>query len=202
MIRRYFLAAFGVFAAAASARADIPLPSHLTYVKPQLAFEGIAEHADYVFCLRYLTFVGGPSGTPHTVIQVRDSKPFTLDCQRRLIDMQLLAIKKSDFENRSKDEKSLTWLTDKTEGVLAAEVDAPSTVAKKAAKTPPLSTYRVKLKEGKLAVESVSQPDDQESNSRGVLPNSIAGIALAVGLASLGLLLVRRRSTGRLQSDA
>jgi hypothetical protein len=162
-----------------------------------MAIEGIGEHADYVFCLRFITFVGGPGDTPHTVVQVRDSKPFILDCQRRLFDMKLLAIKRTDFEKRSKSEKSLTWLTDKTEGVLAAEVDAPSTVAPKKLKKPPLTTYRVKWKDGKLAVETVSAPKIEETNSGGVLPNSMAGLALAAGLASLGLLFARRRNAGR-----
>jgi hypothetical protein len=204
MNRRFFWAAISaavltttLLSPAGVARADIPLPGHLTYIHPQMAFEGIAEQPDYVYYLRYLTFTGGPGGIPHSTIEVRDSKPFVLNCQRRLFDMKLLAIKRADFEKRSKAERSLDWLTDKAEGVLAVEVESPSTVAPKAAKQPPLTTYRVKWKDGKPAVEVVSRAKDQEANSGSVLPNSMAGLALAAGLASLGMLIMRRRNTAR-----
>jgi hypothetical protein len=197
MNQRHLLVALTLLLSAASARADHAIPDYLTYVQPEMAFDGIAEQADYVFCLRYRTYEGGDKGVRHSVIRIRDSKPFVLDCNRRLEDMKLLAINRTDFEKRSKSEKSLTWLTEKTEGVLAAEVDPPSTKALKKAEKPPLTTYRVKLKDGKLAVETVSRPKVEETNSGGVLPNSMAGLALAAGLASLGLLFVRRRNTRR-----
>ena len=38
------------------------------------------------FILRYKTFSGGPARVPYTVVEVKDSKPFTLKLQRRLFD--------------------------------------------------------------------------------------------------------------------
>jgi hypothetical protein len=200
MHRRYFLAVIATLTAASAARADIPLPDHLTYVDPQVAFDGIAENPDYVFYLRYLTFNGGPGNTPHTVVEVRDSKPFVLQTERRLMGMKLLAMKRTEFAKLANGQKSLDWLTDKTEGVLAAEFDEPSTVAPKKAKKPPLSTYRVQVKNGKLEVELVARTKLEETNSGGVLQNSMAGLALAGALASLGLLIMRRRNASRPQA--
>jgi len=196
MNRRFTLAAIAALAMASTVRADIPLPDHLKYADPQVSFDGVAAHPDYVFHLRFLTFNGAPS-VPYTVVEVPDSKPFLLKLQRRLSNMQLLAMKRTDFAKRARNEKSIAWLTDKTEGVLAAEVDEPTTVVLKTAKEPPQATYRVQLKDGKLEVEVVQRTKSPEANAGRVLPNSMAGVALAAGLASLGMLIVRRRNAGR-----
>ena len=58
----------------AAVRADIPLPKTHKYVDPRVRFEGIDTHADYVFYLRYLTFTGGPSGVPHTTVEVNGKR--------------------------------------------------------------------------------------------------------------------------------
>jgi hypothetical protein len=55
----------------------------------------------------------------------------------------------------------------------------------------------VRMKDGKLEVETATRTKIQESNSRGVLQNSMAGLALAGALASLGVLIARRRNAGR-----
>jgi hypothetical protein len=197
MHRCYFLAVLAAFLPASAARADIPLPDHLHYVDPEIRFDGPAENPDYIFHLRYLTFTGAPGGTPYTVVEVRDSKPFLLNTERRLTDMKLLAMKRTEFTKLATGQKSLDWLSDKTEGVLAAEVDEPSTVAPKKAKKPPLSTYRVQVKNGKLELELIARTKLEETNSGGVLQNSMAGLALAGALASLGVLIARRRNAGR-----
>jgi hypothetical protein len=196
MLRRFIASLLVALVSESVARADIPLPDHLKYADPEMTFGGIAEHPDYVFHLRFHTYNGNPDSTPYTVVEIPNSKPFPLKLQRRLGDMKLLAMKRTDFAKRAKDEKSLAWLTDKTEGVLAAEVEEPTTVVLKTAKKPPQATYKAQLKNGKLEVELVSRTKDPEANAGSVLPNSMAGLALAAGLASLGMLIVRRRKAG------
>ena len=73
--------------------ADIPLPSNQEYVQPTVQFTGIDELKDYVFQLRYLTFTGAPTGIPHRYATVASSKAFTLNAQRRVGDVQLLAMR-------------------------------------------------------------------------------------------------------------
>src|SRR5688572_19381496 len=98
MNRRFALAAIAALGLAASARADIPLPDNLKYADPQVAFEEVGKHPEFVFYLRYLTSNGGPSGVPHRLLPVKDSKPFGLNAERRLFEMQLLAMDRKEFE--------------------------------------------------------------------------------------------------------
>src|ERR1700680_2278567 len=78
-------------------RADIPLPPDIKYVDPRVSFEGVDKYPDQVFFLRYLTFTGGPGRTPYTLVEVKDTKPFNLNAQRRLINVQLLTMKRDDY---------------------------------------------------------------------------------------------------------
>ena len=114
---------------ASAVLADLPLPKNIKYVDPRVSFQGIEKNFDYVFYLRYLTFVGGPASVPHTLVEVKNSNAFNLNCQRRLMDMKLLALDRKEFDKRAKNDPSLKWLTHETEGVLWAEVSPPSTTA-------------------------------------------------------------------------
>jgi hypothetical protein len=192
MGRTFTLAAVCSLLIVSAASADLPLPKDIKYVDPRVRFEGIDAHADYVFHLRFLTFVGGPNGVPYTVIEVKDAKPFNLNAQRRLINMQLLAVERKEFEKRAKDEPSLKWLTDKTEGVLAAKVVSPSTTAPISIKEVPVTTYRVTLQDGKLKVELVEDKKRGQAAPFGSWPNVAFGVVSALSLAWFGIWFVRR----------
>ena len=70
------------------AHADLPLGDKYTYTQPTIQFPGVEEHRDYVFCVRYQTFFGGPTGVS-SYTQVNDSEPFVLQASRRIIDMRM-----------------------------------------------------------------------------------------------------------------
>ncbi len=181
---------------ASTATADVPLPPDLHYVDPSVRLEGVDQYPDYVFHLRYLTFTGAPT-VPYRVIEVKSSKAFPLNAERRLSDMRLLALKRDVFERRKKADPSLAWLNDKTDGVLEALVDAPSTVAPKN-KPVPVTAYRVLLKDGKLTAEMLETAEDkQKSLVVGGWPTLISGLGLSAACAAIGLWIVRTRSTWR-----
>jgi hypothetical protein len=177
-------------------QADIPLPPNLQYVDPVVSFEGIAKLVpEYEFRLRYLTFVGGPNGVPYTYKKVSGDGGFALGASRRLMDMQLLGLKRDEFQRREKEDPSLRWLNDKTPGVLAAEVSSPSTVAERG-RPVPAAQYRVSLKDGKLTVERIEEAE-KKAGAASPWATWIAGIALSLGIAGLGLWLSRGVRAGR-----
>lgn len=193
MYRAVVFACAFAFMSAATVSADVPLPKDLKYVDPRVSFEGIDKQGDYVFYLRFLTFSGGPGNTPHTLMEVKDAKPFNLNAQRRLFDMSLLAMERKEFDKRKADDASLKWLTDKTPGVLKASITPPATTAPANIKEVPVTTYKVSLKEGKLAVEQVKDSKDGKRSDAGPLPTWGFGLVLAFSIAGLGLWFARRR---------
>lgn len=193
MIRALALVFVGSLVFVSVASADIPLPRDLTYIDPRVRFEGIDKYPDQVFYLRFLTFTGGPGGVPYKLVAVKDTKDFALGAQRRLINMQLLALERKEFEKRAKEDSSLKWLTDKSEGVLAARVNTPSTTARRNEK-PPVTTYRVTLEDGKLKVEQVQSKKTSDATPIRAVPMVAVGLALTVSLSWLGIWLVRRRN--------
>ncbi len=183
-----------IMSAASVALADIPLPKDLKYVDPRVRFEGIDKQPAFVFHLRFLTFTGGPAGAPFRLIEVKDEKPFNLKAERRLINMSLLAMDRKEFAKRAKEDPSLKWLTDKTDGVLKSAITPPSTVGSVNLKEVPITTYRVTLKDGKLAAELVKDDKRSEAAPDGPLPLwALAGV-FAFSLAGLGIWFARRRS--------
>jgi hypothetical protein len=177
---------------ALAAWADVPLPKDIKYIDPRVKFERVKDHADQVFHLRFLTFSGGPSGIPYRVMEVKDSEPFNLNAQRRLYDMKLLAMDRKEFEKRAKDDPSLKWLTDKTEGVLSVAVSPPSTTASVKVKEAPVTTYRVNLKEGKLSAERVGEGKRTDAGPTGLLPVWAFGIIASLSVAWFGIWYSRR----------
>lgn len=175
------------------ASADIPLPGNLKYIDPRVQFEGIDQLPDHVVYLRFLTFTGGPGGVPHRLMPVKDSKPFALNAQRRLFDMSLVALDRKEFEKRAKEDPTLAWLTDKTEGALVAKIQAPPTTGPALLKEAPVSTYRVQLKDGKLSAEMVKAEKSGQANPSGLLPLWAVGILSATGFAWFGVWMARRR---------
>jgi hypothetical protein len=173
-----------------SASADIPLPKDQKYIDPRVKFEGTDKYPDQVFYLRFLTFTGGPANTPPTLIEVKDSNVFPLGAQRRLLNMQMLAMDRKEFDKRAKDSPPSKWLNDKAEGVLAATVPAPSTVVPASVKEAPINSYRVTLTDGKLKVELL------EIKKSGAAPASNSpwalGVVVAVSFAWFGLWFARR----------
>lgn len=172
-----------------SASADIPLPKDLKYVDPVVSFEGLDKLPDHVFFLRFLTFTGGPSGTPHKLIEVKNGRPFNLNAQRRLTDMSLLALDRKTYEAKAKDAPAAKWLTDKTEGVLKATVPTPATTAPASLKEVPVTPYRVTLTEGKLRVEQIAV---KKTGAAPMGSGWLVGVALALSFAWFGLWFVRR----------
>lgn len=191
MDHKLALALAGSLLLAAVSSADVPLPKNLKYVDPRVRFEGIDKLPDQVVFLRYLTFSGGPANVPYKVVQVKDDKPFNLNAQRRLSNMQLLALDRKEFDKRAKDDPSLKWLTDKTEGVQHAAVATPSTTAPANSKEVPVTTYRVVFKDGKLAVEVVEDKKRSEAPA-GLAPVWVLGIVASVSLAWFGIWFTRR----------
>ncbi len=189
MFRAALFACVVGFMSAAAVSADVPLPKDLKYIDPRVSFEGIDKQGDYVFYLRYLTFAGGPAGVPHTLVEVKDAKPFNLNAQRRLFDMSLLAMERKEFAKRKQDDASLKWLTDKTPGVLKATITPPSTTAPASVKEAPVTTYRISIKDGKLSAEVVK---DAKRSDAGPLPGWGFGLVLAFSIAGLGIWFARR----------
>jgi hypothetical protein len=188
-------AAAAVLVLASRSGADVPLPKDLKYVAPRVAFEGVEQHPDYVFHLRFLTFNGGPVGVPYTTVEVKNDKAFVLAVERRVLDFQLLALERKEFEKRAKADASLKWLTEKAEGVLAVALPTPSTVGKVTDTEVPVTTYRVAIKDGKLTGErggGGAKGAAPGRSSSALVPGWAVGIIAAAGLAWLGLWWTRR----------
>ncbi len=195
MLRATLLAFVFTLLAASVASADVPLPKNLKYVDPRVSFDGVEKHKDHVFYLRFLTFSGGPANIPHRLVEVKDSKPFNLKAQRRLINMSLLAMERKEFDKRAKDDPSLKWLTDKAEGVLAAAINSPATTGPANAKEVAVTTYRVALKDGALSAPMVKNTERSDATPAGLMPMWLFGLISALSLSSLGIWAARRRRT-------
>lgn len=174
--------------------ADIPLPPNFKYVIPRVRFDGVKKHADYVFTLRFETEGRAPNSRHHGLIVVNDDTPFDFNVQR-IFGMSLLAMERKEFSKRVKEDPSLKWLTDETDGVLRASVSPPSTTGSVKDKEVPVTAYKVLLKDGKLTVElqkADKARSDAAPDSR--LPQVAFGIFSALSLALLGVWFVRRPS--------
>jgi hypothetical protein len=185
MIRTAMLSCFLVLTLAQAARADIPLPFYNSYVKPWVRFEGIEDHPDHVFYLRFLTFSGGPSGLPHQLIEIKNSDAFDPHLQRRISDMSLLVMSRSEFAKRASEDASLLWLNKETDGALNLPLLPPATVAWIISDSTPVTTYRVSLSGRRPSVEKLAPEWTW-------LQLSIGGAA-AISLTLLGIWLFRRR---------
>jgi hypothetical protein len=194
MRRLTLLALCLALAAASLASADVPLPPDVKYVTPRVRFEGIDKYADYVFFLKYYSGQGNPFASPPKYIEVKNTEAFDMTGGRRIVNVQLFAVAREDAAKLQAKDASLAWLSDKTPGVVVASVIAPSTTAPASVKEVAVTTYRVKLEEGKLTVEKL--PADKkrtEAPAGDRLPLAIIGTALAASLALFGLWLARRR---------
>jgi hypothetical protein len=176
--------------------ADIPLPSNLKYIDPRVQFQGIEDYPDHIFYLRFKTFSGGPGGDSR-LIKVKDSQPFPLNAQRRLMYMSLLAMDRKKFTQRAQEDPGLTWLKGESKDVLSALVQEPSTVAPASITKSPVTSYRVSLKDNKLSVERL--PDDQAIAGGGAWLDARWGIGIGQFgcLAGLGVWFARRGQRSR-----
>lgn len=187
MFRTATLACCLVVTLTAVVRADVPLPPHVKYVKPWLRFEGIEDYPDHVFFLRFLTFSGGPSGAPHTLIEIKNSESFDPHFQRRLSDVSLLVMERREFEKRASQDSSLKWLHEPTNGVNRTPLEHPEATAWFFDESGPVTTYRVILNGGQPIVETF--------HPIGGTIRLCLGIAAAIALVVLGMWLYRRRKT-------
>lgn len=170
------------------AMADVPGPPHLKHVDPIVCFEGVEQHPEYVFFLRFLTYNGGPSNVPYRLEKISNSNPFNLLSAPRLGNMQLLAMSREEFEKRVEGDSSLAWLNDKTDGVLVANLPTASNTVSILVWQTPVTTYRVTLADGHLSAWLVS-----ETAPAAVLASWAAGLAALLALAWLGIRFARRR---------
>lgn len=190
-----FAACVTVLLAASSLRGDIPLPPNLQYVDPVVKFEGVAKLPDYEFRLRFTSFSGAPTGI-YSYLVVPDSKAFNLNAARRLGPMQLLALKRDEFQRLEKEDPSLKWLTADTPNVLAAEVPSPSTVGP-AGKPAPVTSYRVSLQNGKLSVEPIVEKTTEKVGAATPWATWVSGVAISLACGGFGLWTVRNRRAPR-----
>jgi hypothetical protein len=199
MLYRSITAAVLVACAASFECADVPLPPNQKYIDPRVQFEGVGKYEDQVFVLKFNTGSGNPFAGPPVYLDVKNSEPFNLNAQRRLVNMELFAVERKEYE-KHKNEPKKDWLTTKTAGVLSAGINAPGTVAPADQKEVPVTRYRVEISDGKLKVEKAAtekkQSDASPAEPRSSLanvPSLAVGVALALSMATFGLWLVRRR---------
>lgn len=177
---------------ASTSLADIPLPKDLKRIEPRVSFEGIEKYPDYVFFLRFSSSPGNPIGAPHTLLPIKNTNPFVIKPNGRLISMHLLAMDRKEYEKRAKADAGLKWLTEKAEGVLSANVSHPETVVSIKIVDVPVETYLAVIKDKKLTVQNIGKKKGSEIVPFGWLPNLVGGIALTVSLTWMGLWLIRR----------
>jgi hypothetical protein len=175
------------------ALADVPLPPNLKYVTPKVRFEGVDQHTGHVFYLKYNSGQGNPFAVPPRYIQVKNSEPFEMQGGRRIVGVTLFAVPKDEAEKLKEKDPTLAWLNDKTPGILSASVTAPSTVVSRNLQEVPVTSYKIKLAEGKLSVEMVQPQKRGEAPTNDRLRVATVALALSGSLALLGLWLVRRR---------
>jgi hypothetical protein len=174
------------------------LPKDRKIAEPPVSFEGIDKHADYIFHLYYSgTYIGSD------LIEVKDANAIILkfklpkDRVPVVSSMSLLAMDRTEFDKRKKDDPSLKWLNAETKGVLSAKLSPPPTTVPVTVKEIPLTTYRVTLKDGKLSAEKVEDEKKGEKEPTGLLPTWTFGIAGSVSIAWLGIWVARRRALSR-----
>src|SRR5689334_14933680 len=99
-----------------------PPPVKLKYVMPRVSFQGVEKHPNLAFVLRFNSGDGNAFSGPLSTFEIKDSQPFTLTGAGKFIaGVHVLAIDRKEFDKRRADDARLTWLTDKTLGVLKAE---------------------------------------------------------------------------------
>lgn len=171
------------------------IPKDQKLAEPRLQFTGITDQPEYAFVLRYsVTYLGG------IPIEVKDDKEIKITFQKTdrisvMNSLTLYALKRKDFEKRQKDDPSLKWLTEKTEGVLIAELKPLDTTIPNTLKENPLNRYQVTIKEGKLNVEQTDpKPSEEPKKSLSLQPIGV-GVLSCLSLAWFGVWFWRRNST-------
>jgi hypothetical protein len=195
MRRSLLLALVGCLVWVSAAAADVPLPSDKKYVTPKVSFEGVDKQADYVFFLKYNAGNGNPFAAAPTVIEVKNAEPFDMAGGRRIAAVQLFAVPKADAA-KLRETNPKEWGTDKTPGVLKADVTAPNTVVSSKLKEVPVTTYRVSVADGKMKVEMLAAENKRGEAPADRLPRVAAASAAALSLALFGIWFARRRSGG------
>ncbi len=112
---------------------------------------------------------------PATLVEVKDSEPFELNVNHYLDNLQLLAMKRDEFNKRAKGDPKLSGFKDNAEGVAAADLPSPATTVPSTAKEAPVTSYRVQFKNGKLTVEDLGENEGVQVLS-GAPPLWVVGI--------------------------
>lgn len=169
------------------------LPKDQKVAEPPVQFEGIDKHADYVFHLSFhIIYVGS------SLVEVKDSNAFKLDFKRTDISpsvsyMALLAMERKAFEQRKKEDPSLKWLTTETDGVLEAKLTPPKSTVPITVKEIPVTTYRVKLENGKLSATKVETKKGGGEEPIGFLPPWVFAMVGSFSIAWLGVWFAQSR---------
>ena len=193
MRRSTLLALFVGLMVASVASADIPLPKDQKYITPRVRFEDVDKYADQVFFLRYHSGAGNPYAGPPTILEVMNAEAFEMKVGRRLASVQLFAVPRDEAAKLRAKDPTLAWVSDKTPGLLVSKVDSPSTVGSVKDKEVPVTAYRVKIKDGKLTVETLPSEKRGEAPADGRLPLVVFGTLVSMSVILFGLWFVRRR---------
>ena len=193
MRRSLLPALMGCLVWVSAASADVPLPPDQKYVTPKVRFEGVDKQADYVFFLKYNAGNGNPFAAPPQVIEVKNAEPFEMPGGRRIVAVQLFAVPRGDAA-KLRETNPKDWSTDKTPGVLKADVTAPSTVVSAKLKEAPVTTYRVAVADGKLKVERLPAEEKRGEAPGYRLPVVVAALTVSLSLALFGVWFMRRRA--------
>jgi hypothetical protein len=177
------------------ATADVPLPPDVKYVTPRVRFEGVDKYAEHVFFLKYNAGPGNPLAAPPTIVEVKNTEPFEMTGGRRLANVHLFAVPRTDVAKLREKDPKMGWLSDSTPGVLKAPLTPPSTTASIKLKEVPITSYRVVIEEAKLKVELVPAENKRGEAPTNRLPTVVAASAAGLSLAIFGVWFARRRAS-------
>ena len=192
MIRKTVLATALALCTVSLASADVPPPPGITFIQPRLQFEGVGKYTDQVFFLKFKTG-RNPTYMVTTIVEVKNSQPFTMASGRILESMSLFAVDRKEYDKlKAGDPKD--WLKTSAPGILSTSIDIPSTNGSVKDKEVPVIRYRISIEGGKLTAPRVAAEKQQSEAPTGT-PNWAVGVGIAFSLTALGQWLVRRRRT-------
>jgi hypothetical protein len=166
-----------------------PAPPQIKYSDALVRIAGIEKYPDQVFCVSYATSATSPSGQAEIrreIVEVKTSDTITF--KNTDGKLQLLAMKRDEFNRRAKADPTLHWLDAGTKGVMVAHTlmaDEP----------PMVTTCKVTVSKGFLWLKSKFTVETLPDRRRGQLllpPTWVLGMVGSLLAAGLGLWFTRR----------